>query len=65
MAKAKGTNDGKSPAANKVIVQVQLEGDEADRFEAYKKRETINISSVAGRKLMLERLAQVESARPA
>jgi hypothetical protein len=45
-----------------LVIQVQLEGDEARRFEDYKKREFLRANSEAGRKLMLERLAEVQPA---
>jgi len=46
-----------------VIVQVQLTGDDKDRFLAYIGRADFKPSNAeAGRKLMLERLAQVEAA---
>lgn len=62
MSKPRSANKNDKTPVDRVIVQVQLEGDEAARFEAYKKREIIDISSVAGKKLMLERLAQLETA---
>ncbi len=44
-----------------VLIQVRFEGDEARRFEAYKSKEFIRANAEAGRKLMLERITQVEA----
>jgi hypothetical protein len=59
MPKDKPTSKTATPEV--IIVQVQLEGEEAQRFEAYKKGQTLKVNAAAGRKLMLERLAQVEA----
>lgn len=46
-----------------VIVQVQLTGDDRERFLAYKRRAEFTPSNAeAGKRLLLERLAQVEAA---
>jgi len=43
----------------RVNISFPLEGEEAEKFLAYKKNEFIKNSSEAARKLMLERLHQV------
>lgn len=44
----------------KIQVNFQLQGEDAERFLAYKRRERISATSEAGRKLALERLDQIE-----
>jgi hypothetical protein len=56
------TNQGVAVTAN---VMVTLVGEEAERFLAYKDKEFLRANAEAGRKLMMERLAQLESASPA
>lgn len=45
-----------------VNVMVTLEGEEAARFLAYKKRKYLKANAEAGRQLMMERLDEVEAA---
>lgn len=42
----------------RVFISFRLEGEEAEKFLAYKKNEFIKNNAEAGRKLMLERLHQ-------
>lgn len=50
-------------AEEAVIVQVHLTGSDKERFLAYQRRADFTPSNAqAGKKLMLERLAQVEAA---
>jgi hypothetical protein len=51
---------------DKLLVGVLLEGEEIERFHQYKEQEKIRANAVAGRKLLLERLGQIEQqAEPA
>jgi hypothetical protein len=49
--------DSKRP--KRLQINVQLEGDDADRFQAYKDKEFLKTTAEAARKLILERLAEV------
>ena len=50
----------KSQTSEVEYVSLQLRGVDADRFRDYKRREIIDQNSVAAKKLMFERLAQIE-----
>ena len=50
----------KSQTSDVEYVSLQLRGVDADRFRDYKRREIIDQNSVAAKKLMFERLAQIE-----
>ncbi len=47
-----------------VNITYHLTGDEAHSFNQYKKRQYLRNNAEAARKLMLERLAQVEQQQP-
>ncbi len=46
----------------KTVVILELEGDDKRRFEAYMKREHISKKAPAAKKLMLDRLDQLDKA---
>ena len=50
----------KSETDDVEYVSLQLRGVDADRFRDYKRREIIDQNSVAAKKLIFERLAQIE-----
>jgi hypothetical protein len=52
-------------AGDVVVIQVQLEGEEARRFTDYKTKQFLRANSEAGRKLLLERLTEIEKDEPA
>lgn len=61
MAKTKSAKKN----TDREIIQIVVEGEEAERFRAYKKLQHLRMNSEAGRKLFFERLEQVEKERAA
>lgn len=49
------------PKPKKVHVAFEIQGAEVDRFLNYKQESFLRNNSEAGRKLMLERLSQIEA----
>lgn len=49
------------PEEEKLAVYFQLEGTEVTRFQAYKAKAFLRGNAEAARKLMLERLSQIEA----
>lgn len=54
----------KDDSVETVNITYHLTGDEARSFNQYKKRQFLRNNAEAARKLMLERLAQVEKQQP-
>jgi hypothetical protein len=54
----------KDKSVETVNITYHLTGDEARSFNQYKKRQYLRNNAEAARKLMLERLAQVEQQQP-
>ncbi len=65
MANTKKSERKSEAAESKVAIYLELAGPEADRFLQYKSSEFITGNAQAARKLMLERLVQVETPKAA
>ena len=52
------SNTGQSE--QKKVIGIPLSGEQLERFNRYKRREFIEQDAAAGRKLILERLAQID-----
>ena len=47
-------------SGQKKVIGIPLSGEQLERFNRYKRREFIEQDAAAGRKLILERLAQID-----